>query len=66
MVATKWISLDVRDDYTPDYYKYMDIHKYNAVCLNNRRCTVYAKTLSEAKALVFEKAGCEHKEIYRV
>lgn len=66
MPAIKWISLDIQDPYSPAYYNYIDIKKYNAVCLNNKRCTIYAKTLSEAKRLVLEKTGCKHKSIYRV
>ena len=60
-------SLDVRDNYTPDYYEYMDIKQYKAIGINGKRCTVYAKNLTQAKIKACEKMECvKCKKIYRV
>ena len=62
MNKTKWITLDIRDAYSPDYYLFMDIKKYRAVCIDNKRYTLYDKTLAGAKSQLPTKA----KSIYRV
>ena len=62
MTITKWISLDIQDPYSPNYYLFMDIKKYRAVCIDNTRHTVYGKDMNEAKQQLPTKV----KSIYRV
>jgi hypothetical protein len=66
MSTIKWISLDIPDNTLPDYYNYMDYKKYSAVCINNKRFTVYAKSLAEAKQKVIALSYSPIKEIYRI
>lgn len=60
------ISLDIIPKHIKSCFKFMDIKKYRALSINNRRCVVYAKSLSGAKTKAIVKLGNQLKSIYRI
>lgn len=62
----KIISLDIVPKYIKNCFQFMDIKKYRAIGVNNKRCVIYAKSLSEAKIKAMIKLGTQPKSIYRV
>jgi len=60
------ISLDIVPKYIKNCFQFMDIKKYRAIGINNKRCVVYAKNLTHAKLSAITKLGCKSKSIYRV
>jgi len=62
----KIISLDIVPKYIKNCFQFMNIKKYRAIGISNKRCVVYAKSLSEAKIKAIVKLSAQPKSIYRI